>query len=275
MLLIRQKKQSNQLLKCYNNMKYLKLYEDFNQNNINDILEDIKWIMIEVSEDVELISYALDGDLVTYNIPNYDENDLKVANKRLYDIGYTLLNYVVRGKCLIINKDLLDLSKFDNDVDEIPFPELDAVDFSNIQKELLLKHFEKTPNLIGVDTNVFLLSTNECYNYLSEFLGKDGISKKLHELLDKKYHIRDGGYDFDFTLENIEKDGDEFILKVYIFDEGIVEIIHSGDVMNIIDAITDKEIGWEIKSEMEESIVKFLHRYVGNNNDIATIEIGY
>ena len=56
---------------------------------------------------------------------------------------------------------MVDLSKFDNDVDEIPFPELDAVDFSNIQKELLLKHFEKTPNLIGVDTNVFLLSTNE------------------------------------------------------------------------------------------------------------------
>ena len=256
-------------------MKYLKLYEDFNQNNINDILEDIKWIMIEVSEDAKLVGYALDGDLLTYNLGNHNEEDLKVSNKRLYDIGYTLLNYVVGGKCLIINKDLLDLSKFDNDVDEIPFPELDAVDFSNIQKELLLKHFEKTPNLIGVDTNVFLLSTNECYNYLSEFLGKDGISKKLHELLDKKYHIRDGGYDFDFTLENIEKDGDEFILKVYIFDKGTVQIIHSGDVMNIIDAITDKEIGWEIKMEMVESIVKFLYRYVGNIDEIATIEIGY
>ena len=259
-------------------MKYLKLYEDFNQNK-NDILEDIKWIMIEVSEYAKLMGYALDGDLVTYDIPNYDETDLKVANKRLYDIGYTLLNYVVGGQCLIINKDLIDLSKFDNDVsdeDEIPFPVLDGVEFSNIQKELLLKHFEKTPNLIGVDPNVFLLSSNECYNYLSDFLGKEGISKNLHKLVDKKYHIRDGGYDFDFTLENIEKDGDEFILKVYIFDEGTVEIIHSGDVMNIIDAITDKEIGWEIKSEMEESIVKFLHRYVGNNNnDIATIEIGY
>jgi len=254
-------------------MKYLKLYEDF--NNQDDILEDIKWIMIEVSEDIKLAGYAIDGNLVTYNLGNHNEEDLKVANKRLYDIGYTLLNYIVGGKCLIINKDLLDLSKFDNDVDEIPFPELDAVDFSNIQKELLLKHFEKTPNLIGVDTNVFLLSTNECYNYLSEFLGKDGISKKLHELLDKKYHIRDGGYDFDFTLENIEKDGDEFILKVYIFDKGTVEIIHSGDVMNIIDAITDKEIGWEIKMEMEESIVKFLYRYVGNIDEIVTIEIGY
>lgn len=28
-------------------MKYLKLYENFNNNNIEDLLEDIKWIMIE------------------------------------------------------------------------------------------------------------------------------------------------------------------------------------------------------------------------------------
>jgi hypothetical protein len=250
-------------------MKYLKLYEDF--NNQDDILEDIKWIMIEVGEDAKLIGYVLDGDLVTYKLSDYNVDDLRVANKRLQDIGYTLLTHDKDYKniCLIINTKLMDLSKYYDDYI------LKTSVLDEIRKKLLFKYFEKTPNLFNIDTSIFMLPIEECYDYLSEFLGKDGISKNLHEIVGNEYHITDGGYDYDFTLENIEQDGDEFRLKVYIFDEGIVEIIYSGDEMNIIDAITDKEIGWEIKGEMEYSIIRFLRKFVGDISDFTTIEIVY
>lgn len=258
-------------------MRYLKLYEDFNQNDINNILEDIKWIMIEVSEDAKLMGYELDGDLVNYKLGNNNEDDLKVANKRLYEIGYTLLNYVVNDKCLIINKDLIDLSKFDNyvnDEDEIPFPVLDAVEFSDIQKQLLFKHFEKTPNLHNIDTSIFMLSMEECYDYLSEFLGKDGILKVLNGLVGKKHHVDYGGYDYDFTLKEIEYENDgSFNLKCFVHNDGEVEIIGDGNIINIVDAMNDDHIGWEIKGEMEESIVSFLHKLVGDIDQDVSIEL--
>ena len=253
-------------------MKYLKLYEDFNQSNINDILEDIKWIMIEVSEDSELIGYALDGDLVTYDIPNYDETDLKVANKRLQDIGYTLLtsyNVLYKYKCLIVKTGLLNLSEFEED-DFI----LSLEDFNDVKEQLLLKHFEKKPNLIGVDIKIFLLSSLDCYTYLYNFLGKDGVLKVLDELIGKKKHIDYGGYDFDFTLKEIEyeKDG-SFNLKCFVHNDGEVEIIGDGNIINIVDAMNDDHIGWEIKSEMEESIIDFLHNIIGDIDQDVSIEL--
>jgi hypothetical protein len=265
-------------------MKYLKLYEDF--NNQDDILEDIKWIMIEVSVDVRLVRHILDGNLVTYQLSNnYNEDDLRVANKRLNDIGYTLFtlnndnnnvsNTLLNTGCLIVNTKLIDLSKFYDTKKEEYYFYINRDDFYDIKKKLLFKYLEKTPNLVDVNSYTFLLTVSEAYDYLYDFLGNDGVSKNLHEIVDNKYHISDGGYDYDFTLESIEKDGDEFRLKVYIFDDGEVEIIHSGDVMDIIDAITDEEIGWEIKMEMEDSIVAFLHRYIGDADHIITIEIVY
>lgn len=253
-------------------MKYLKLYENFNQNNINDILEDIKWIMIEVSEDVELIGYALDGDLVSYSLSDYDVDDLKVANKRLQDIGYTLLTRnkdLYKSTCLIINTKLMDLSEYyDNYI-------LKPSSLDDIRKELLFKHFEKTPNLLNIDTSIFMLSIEECYDYLSEFLGKDGVLKALNGLVGKKYHISDGGYNYDFKLEYMKQDGDEFRLNMYIYQDGEVEIIGDGNIINIIDAMDDEEIGWEIKMEMKDCIIIFLKKFVGDISDSATIEIGY
>lgn len=252
-------------------MKYLKLYEDFNQNEINDILEDIKWIMIEVSEDSELIGYALDGDLVSYNLSDYDVDDLKVANKRLQDIGYTLLTRnkdLYKTTCLIINTKLMDLSEYYDDYILKP-SRLD-----DIRKELLFKHFEKTPNLLNIDTSIFMLSMEECYDYLSEFLGKDGILKVLNGLVGKKHHVDYGGYDYDFTLKEIEYENDgSFNLKCFVHNDGEVEIIGDGNIINIVDAMNDDNIGWEVKGEMEESIVSFLHKLVGDIDQDVSIEL--
>ena len=249
-------------------MKYLKLYEDF--NNQDDILEDIKWIMIEVNDHAKLSSSVLDGDLIKYYISDYNLDDLRVANKRLQDIGYTLITCSeVKYKefCLIVNTKLIDLSKYYNDF------VLNVNEFGDIKKKLLLKHFEKTPNLVGVDPFDFFLTASEAYVYLYDFLGKDGVLKVLYSMVskDKRYHINNyGGYDFEFKL-HIEEDGDEIKLNCFIFNDGEVEIIHSGEVINIIDAMKDDEIGWEITGEMEEAIIDFFHRYVGDIDSIVTV----
>ena len=248
-------------------MKYLKLYEDF--NNQDDILEDIKWIMIEVNDHAKLSSSSLDGDLIKYYISDYNLDDLKVANKRLQDIGYTLItcsDVKYKEFCLIVNIKLIDLSKYYNDF------VLNVNEFGDIKKKLLLKHFERTPNLVGVDPFDFFLYETEANDYLYDFLGKDGVLKVLYSMVgkDNKYHISYGGYDFDFKL-HVEEDGDEIELNCFIIDDGQVETADYG-ILNIIDAMKDDEIGWEVTCEMEDAIIDFFHRYVGDVDSNATIK---
>ncbi len=49
-------------------MKYLKLYENFN-NNIEDTLEDIKWVLVEMTERYELLGHEKDYCML-YEISN-------------------------------------------------------------------------------------------------------------------------------------------------------------------------------------------------------------
>ena len=79
-------------------MKYLKLFENFNQ----DDLEDIKWILVELDNNPELILNELDGNILFYNIEHdYTMSDLKAAEGRLNDIGYEILTDTDHGMILI------------------------------------------------------------------------------------------------------------------------------------------------------------------------------
>ena len=76
-------------------MKYLKLYESFNNN-----IEDLKWIMIEMTENQKLFGHEKD-DCFLYEISNMpSEEDLESAKGRLEDLGY---NIVYIGKPKIEN----------------------------------------------------------------------------------------------------------------------------------------------------------------------------
>lgn len=184
-------------------MKHLKLYEDFNSS---DILEDIKWIMIEISEDINLIGNLSGDDIFLYEIEDYKKIDLVVANKRLQDIGYRLLN-CAKNSFLIIKEELLDVD------------ELDGV------------HYIGSIKLLG----------------------------------DKVQHITDQGYDFDFIIKEIEiKDVENIILKCHIKD-GKFTNIYSGQILNLLDALNDQEIGDEVKSELDDTLLCFL---VGKESEI-------
>jgi hypothetical protein len=79
-------------------MKYLKLFENFNSE---DDLEEIKWILVELDNNPELLRNELDGNFLLYKLKNnglnenYSDEELETAKKRLLDIGYKLshINY--------------------------------------------------------------------------------------------------------------------------------------------------------------------------------------
>ncbi len=81
-------------------MKYLKLFENFNSNTEDD-LEDIKWILVELDNNPELLRNELNGNFLLYKLKNnglnenYSDEELETAKKRLLDIGYKLshINY--------------------------------------------------------------------------------------------------------------------------------------------------------------------------------------
>lgn len=81
-------------------MKYLKLFENFNSNTEDD-LEEIKWILVELDNNPELLRNELNGNLLLYKLKNnglnenYSDEELETAKKRLLDIGYELshINY--------------------------------------------------------------------------------------------------------------------------------------------------------------------------------------
>lgn len=116
-------------------MKYIKLFENFNQS---DDLEEIKWILIDLDDNPKLINNELGGKVLGYSIPGEysDSSDLWVskfetAKKRLYDFGYTLVTDIndayLMDRILIIDSDYFD----ENSLEEIAFQYLEK--FKNLK----------------------------------------------------------------------------------------------------------------------------------------------
>lgn len=73
-------------------MKYIKLFENF--DNIEDVLEDIKWILVELDDNPELLRNELNGNLLFYKVNNdYTAEENRTAEFRLNDIGYEFLTW--------------------------------------------------------------------------------------------------------------------------------------------------------------------------------------
>ena len=81
-------------------MKYIKLFENF--DNIEDVLEDIKWILVELDDNPELLRNELNCNLLFYKVePDYTVEENRTAEFRLNDIGYETLTYTNHGMVLI------------------------------------------------------------------------------------------------------------------------------------------------------------------------------
>ena len=101
-------------------MKYIKLFENFNQ----DDLEDIKWILVNLDDNPKLIHNELDGNLFVYSIPgDYSKktddyvSEFNTAKLRLEDEGYKLLTEIndayISDKVLIVKTEYFNRYSLD------------------------------------------------------------------------------------------------------------------------------------------------------------------
>ena len=267
-------------------MKYLKLYEDFNSS---DILEDIKWIMIEVSEDAKLISSELDGDLLFYNLnTDCSEEDLRVSKLRLNDLDYKIV-YFDKNYCWIVNINILS-DEF-KDSDEVVFVKSGEYaslknlkindNFKKLRRYLLFKYWEKTPILSYDILKLFLNKTDLAYGddvFLSslfiDFLGEKRIEKILNEILEKNYYYdvstngdlygQESEFNFsfevdDFSINVVEKN----ICVTCVVDYPGATITTNGNELEILDIYDDHETTTDdiqkIDDEIVDCITEFLY----------------
>ena len=260
-------------------MKYLKLYENFN-NNIEDLIEDIKWIMIEMTESQKLFGHEKD-DCFLYEISNMpSEEDLESAKGRLEDLGYSIV-YIgnptpghLQGKtiCWVVKSELC------KEYSPLPiiingkFAELEEnTIIEDIQKNILLKMWKEEPVLDKTRLPMLcVFNSNQEYNtsaFFREYLGEkaipiiDSILKK-----NKEHHILLDGYDFFITIEEYTIESDiryskhmYLVIKCKILPGGKVSIMDDGRTLDLEDAVNDEEIGWEIKGEISDCIVNYFY----------------
>jgi hypothetical protein len=245
-------------------MKYLKLYESFN-SNIEDLLEDIKWIMIEMTESHQLFRHEKD-DCFLYQVSNIpSEEDLESAKGRLEDIGYDLV-YV--GKhvdnnmiCWIVKSEFCEEY---NPIITMKTMEDNPV-IEDIQKNILLKMWKEEPSIDNNRLSALNIFTYQQMKKVSE-LFREYLGPKTKQIVDsilgkKEHHISIGGYNFDIVIESYDIDSNDISIICKVLPGGTVSIImDDGRTLDIEDAVNDEEIGWEIKGEINDCIIDFLYK---------------
>ena len=255
-------------------MKYLKLYESFN-SNIEDILEDIKWIMIEMTETHKLFGHEKDYCML-YEVSNMpSEEDLESAKGRLEDIGYSIV-YIdkqeiaprdLKGKilCWVVKSELCKEYSPLPAVSNGRFVELENNKIiEDIQKNILLKMWKEEP-VINERLQILCLFNYQQIRKVEEWF-REYLGPKAKQIIDsilrkKEHHILSGGYDFDIVIDSYDIDSSDINIKCEILPGGEVSIIaDDGRTLNLEDAVKDKEIGWEIKGEITEIIEDYFYK---------------
>lgn len=256
-------------------MKYLKLYENFN-SNIEDLLEDIKWIMIEMTESHKLFGHEKD-DCFLYEVSNMpSEEDLESAKGRLEDLGYSIV-YI--GKPKIGSRDIHDkticwIVKSELCKEWSPLPAVSNGKFAefegntiieDIQKNILLKMWKEEPLINNERLQMLCIFNHQQMKkvgeWFREYLGPKAIQIVDSILRKKEHHISSGGYNFDIVIESYDIDSSDINIKCEILPGGTVSIImDDGRTLDLEDAVDDEEIGWEIKGEISDCIEDFLYK---------------
>lgn len=132
--------------------------------------------------------------------------------------------------------------------------------------------YDDMKNLVGFDGSV---SRRLFGRWMIEWRGGEKSETLLNNFINEKnsspIHIKNGGYDFNYEIINIDVDNVfcEVIIKCSVDLSGTVTLIMTTDeTLTLYDAIQDPDIGWEIKNEIRDCI------YDDLNDDILG-KIGY
>ena len=248
-------------------------------------LEDIKWILVEMSEQPKLAADALGGKALLYDISDIaSPEDVDVANRRLVELGYCMV--YIGTKSLLSRKSLVcwivSQELFLGDMNRLPMSPLKSdsyfdIDMKSIQatqKGLIIKHCEKEPALdIETLSAFFVIDYKDrrmAKAWQREYLG-DKVQERLDSMLKGVHSISKEGYDFRFSIDRYEISeesrgrilsyADEFVTAYCsVLEGGTVDIImDDGRTMNLEDAVEDKEIGFEITAEIKDCIIEYLY----------------
>ena len=257
-------------------MKYLKLYENFN-NNIEDLIEDIKWIMIEMTESQKLFGHEKD-DCFLYEISNMpSEEDLESAKGRLEDLGYSIVYIGKRialskiGICWIVKSELC------KEYNPLPiivngkFAEFEGnTIIEDIQKKMLLKMWKEEPVINNERLQMLCVFNHQQMKKVGEWF-REYLGPKAIQIVDsilkknKEHHILLDGYDFFITIEEYTIESDiryskhmYLVIKCKILPGGKVSM-DDGRTLDLEDAVNDEEIGLEIKGEISDCIVNYFY----------------
>jgi len=252
-------------------MKYLKLYENFN-NNIEDILEDIKWVLVEMVESHKLFRHEKDYCML-YTISNMpSDEDLESAKGRLEDIGYEIV-YV--GKH-VDNNMICWIVKSEFCKEWSPLPPVsngklittmeDNPVIEDIQKNILLKMWKEEPSIDNSRLSALNIFTYQQFQKVDK-LFREYLGPKIKTIVDsilskKEHHISKGGYDFNIAIEDYNMPHDDYLdIFCKILPGGTVTLFArvGQPEMDLKDAEDDEEIGWEIKSEIRDCIEEYFY----------------
>ena len=102
-------------------------------------------------------------------------------------------------------------------------------------------------------------------HYLSELSTRTKLVPCNEEFLNKNpHHIGDcGGYDFEFDVWEYNIDGNHIEITLLINDSrGTVVLMDDGGLMNLFDARTNDEFGWEVENEIQDCLSENLAVYL-------------
>ena len=165
--------------------------------------------------------------------------------------------------------------------------QLDKVKEQESYKKMLFKYWDKVgPGLTDTMTKLFGFQYHgglknqtgirmvDVQRWLTEYLGVDKAQEIAMEFFDKKEHSIDncGSYEFNFTIDNVEDDGAQFIVTVTVDDiNGTVILLEDGTLHKLEEARNSDDYGWEIESEIEDCIYEYISKNVENKTGISFV----
>ena len=260
-------------------MKYLKLYENFN-NNIEDLLEDIKWVMVEMSEDHKLFGHEKDYCMLYELSTKPSAEDVESAKGRLGDLGYDIV-YLgtpgisareLQGKqiCWIVKSEF-----FRGNRDSLPTKNEQHKDIAELQKNILLDMWKERPEIDNAKLAALLIfnhkQVSKVDEWFREFLGPKA-EKIVHSLVKpgERHRIGKGGYDFDIRVEEIKiTAGSEYVdIHCEVLKGGDVTIFSQEDqpTLSLEEATENEDFGWEIENEIRDCIEDYFYSAIGIRN---------
>lgn len=142
-------------------------------------------------------------------------------------------------------------------------------------KPAIFKYWDKNgPSLSNTFHRMFGINSKMAYeletyfrDFLVEWFGGDkNFEDFVKKIEGEVYHVVVGGYDFKFILDEVSLDDFQVYLYVRVLEGGTVTLIFDVNepTLSLEDALSNDKYGWEINSEVAESIYEILYKYFTN-----------